>query len=104
MNRRIAREAKQAAAKADLVHKLLQQGGPCVTADDVDALVVRFRNEDTVLLNALQDQIRYQKMVLGQKVDLRLSGSIEELSQFASASQEWLPDDDEPLQLEDDPL
>ena len=79
--RRIAREAKQAAAKADLMHKILQQGGPCLTADDVDALVVRFRNEkDTVLLNALKDQIRYQEMVLGQKGDLRLSGSIEELT------------------------
>ena len=78
---RIAREAKQAAAKADLMHKILQQDGPCVIADDVDALVVRFRNEkDTVLLNALKDQIRYQEMVLGQKGDLRLSGSIKELT------------------------
>ena len=79
--RRIAREAKQAAAKANLIHKILQQGRPCVIADDVDALVVRFRNEkDTVLLNALKDQIRYQEMVLGQKGDLHLSGSIEDLT------------------------
>ena len=36
---RTAREIKQAAATTDLVQKILQQGGPCMTEDDVDFLL-----------------------------------------------------------------
>ena len=61
-------------------------GGPCVTGDDVDRLVARLRRDsDTTLLNALKDQIRYQKMVLRNKGNLRLSGTIEDLTSMLRA-------------------
>ena len=82
--KRLERDAKQAAAKDDLIRRLAIHGGPCFTSNDIDALVSRLRREkESVLVNAVKDQIRYQKSILNRKGDLRLSGSLEELTQIA---------------------
>lgn len=79
--KKAAKEARQAATKTELIRKMTAVGGPCVIAEDVDALVIRLRREKkSTLLNALKDQIRYQKTVLNQKGCLRLTGSIEDLT------------------------
>ena len=39
--KRLERDAKQAAAKADLIRRLAIHGGPCFTSNDTDALVSR---------------------------------------------------------------
>jgi len=81
--KKLETDAKQAAAKADLIRRLAIHGGPCFTSNDIDALVSRLRREKgSVLVNALKDQIRYQKSILNRKGDLRLSGSLEELTQI----------------------
>ena len=70
------RKAKQAEMKQQILRRLLVNGGPCETSDGVDALIHRLRRDkDSVLLEALKDQIGYQKMILGRKGALRLSGS-----------------------------
>lgn len=79
--KKLAKEAKQAAAKTEIIQKLAAVCGPCVTSEDIDALVFRLRREnETTLKNALKDQVKYQKFVLNQKGHLRLMGSIEELT------------------------
>ena len=76
------REAKQAEMKQQILNlrRLLVNGGLCETSDDADALIHRLqRDKDSVLPEALKDQIRYQKTILGSKGTLRLSGSLEDL-------------------------
>ena len=74
------REAKQAEVKQQILRRLIACVGPCETSDDVDCLIHRLqRDKDCVLLEALKDQIRYQKTILGRKGSLCLSGSVEDL-------------------------
>lgn len=73
------REAKQAAVKQQILRRLITHGGPCETSDDVDCMIRLRRDKDCVLLEAMKDQIRYQKTILGRKGSPRLSGSVEDL-------------------------
>ena len=74
------RLAKQANVKRQLLGRLFVNGGACETEDDVHALIHRLRRDKpSVLLEAVKDQIRYQKTILGRKGTLRLSGSVEDL-------------------------
>ena len=53
--KRPERDAKQAAAKGDLIRRLATHGGPCFTSSDIDALVSHLRREkESVLVNALK--------------------------------------------------
>ena len=77
--RKAAREAKQAATVNAIIQRLLAQGGPCKTPDDVDRLLSGLTERDA--LNFLKDQIRYLKLVLNKKDrSLRLSGTKDELA------------------------
>lgn len=78
--RKIAKEEKQAATKRDLLQRVQAMGGPCTTAEEVDDLMERFHDESkTAMANMLKDQIRFQTLILNQKGDLRLSGTVEQL-------------------------
>lgn len=78
--KKIAKEAKNAAAKHELLQRIAAAGGPCTSPECVDRLVARLRRESrTALLNALKDQVRYQKTILNIKGHLRLTGNIDDL-------------------------
>ena len=78
--RQLEKEVKQAASKTDLIRRMTAVGGPCETAADVDSLTRCLRNEsEENLINALRDQVRYQKQILKRKGQLRLGGTTEEL-------------------------
>ena len=74
------KEAKAAQQKADLMQRVGEWGVPCQSAEDVRKFVRRIRDSESpkVAIEAIKDQIRYQKVILGHK-GLKLSGSFDEL-------------------------
>ncbi|XP_070174545.1 uncharacterized protein [Littorina saxatilis] len=71
--------AKLAQQKAELIQRIAEQGGACTVRADVSLLLRGLRRrgqKGTVLVEAVKDQVRYQKCVLGQKGQLKLSGTV----------------------------
>ena len=78
---KIGQRSKTSKTKSQLMQRLMEVGGPCVTLKDVDKLINLQKKGTKPLLNALKDQVRYQKMVLLRNGKLRLTASLPELIQ-----------------------
>lgn len=82
-------KAKKAAEllskKRKIVDRIKQHGGPCTIGKDI-ALILNNLDTNTERVEALKDEIRYHKMVLGAKSHhLRLSGSLEAITENLKA-------------------
>ena len=81
---KLLKAAEVARKRALLIQKVMEHGGPFKYKGDVDLLVQRLRGK-TKIKEALKDEIRFQKVVIGRKGDLKLSGTIEQLKQVLRA-------------------
>ncbi|GFR61946.1 hypothetical protein ElyMa_000117500 [Elysia marginata] len=73
------RLANLAETKRKIIQAVLDHGGPCTTAADVAALTKRLQKGQ--LTEALKQEIRYQKVVLGVPGLLKLTKPVAELTQ-----------------------
>ena len=85
-NTKIQQQKHEEAAQrqADITERVLANGGPCRCAADVRHLLSRLRQEKKrkgQLKTALQDQIRYQKIILKRGKELRLAGTVAGIEQ-----------------------
>lgn len=98
--RKLQKSLQLAELKAAIIRRLREHGGPCGTSADVDSLLQRLRHQRAaVIVEALKDEIRYHKTVLGLK-HLRLGGSQQELVERLKNHLNQV--DPEPARPEDD--
>ena len=77
-----AKEADAAQKQSEIIQRVLTNGGPCKKTGDINKLVSRLEQENrskSQIKKILQDEIRYQKMILKKGKDLRIAGSLDDL-------------------------
>ena len=78
--------------KTALSKKVKEHGGPCTSPADVDQLVQRFTTK-TATKTAVNDEIQYQKVVLGSKSKLLKSSKLT-VDQMVKNLKDYLDDDE----------
>ena len=73
------KQAQAAQRQAALIRRVVAHGGPCQHTRDIGKLVARLRHRkkrNGQIKLSLQDEVRYQKVVLKRGKDLRIAGTV----------------------------